>query len=296
MEFSQPISHVKVERPAPEGAVFSIVIPTWNNLEHLKLLLRSIAENSVYQHQVVIFVNEGKDGTAEYLQEHTQCSFIHSPTNVGICVAMNWARSLVKTPYILYVNDDMYLCPKWDEPHMKTIQEIGHDWFYLSSTLVEPVDTGNACVVVADYGKTYAEFHEQDLKNDLPKLHKSDWQGSTWPPSLMAVTLWDIIGGFSIEYSPGMYSDNDIARKLYAAGVRYFRGLGDSKCYHFVSVSTKRIKHNAGSKTFLQKWGLTARLFTDVLLKRGQNWSGTFDIRPLTSSEKALQWFKKLTR
>ena len=42
----------------------------------------------------------------------------------------------------------------------------------------------------------------------------------------MPVELWDLVGGLSTEYSPGMYSDPDFSKKIYEAGVRIFKGKG----------------------------------------------------------------------
>ena len=47
--------------------MFSVIIPTYNNLEYLKLCLTSIQKNSKYSHEIIIHINEGKDGTKEYL-------------------------------------------------------------------------------------------------------------------------------------------------------------------------------------------------------------------------------------
>ena len=48
--------------------MFSITIPTFNNLEYLKLCLKSINNNSKLKHQIIVHVNEGKDGTLEYIK------------------------------------------------------------------------------------------------------------------------------------------------------------------------------------------------------------------------------------
>ena len=48
--------------------MFSIIIPTFNNLEYLKLCLKSIEKNSLYKHEIIIHINEGKDGTFDYLK------------------------------------------------------------------------------------------------------------------------------------------------------------------------------------------------------------------------------------
>ena len=39
--------------------MFSIILPTYNNLEYLKLTLESIFKNSKYKHDIIVHVNEG---------------------------------------------------------------------------------------------------------------------------------------------------------------------------------------------------------------------------------------------
>ena len=46
-----------------------------------------------------------------------------------------------------------------------------------------------------------------------------------------------LVGGMSIEFSPGMYSD--LSKKLYESVVRQFKGVGKSLVYHFYSESNK---------------------------------------------------------
>jgi glycosyltransferase involved in cell wall biosynthesis len=98
-----------MDSPVP---CFSILIPTWNNLEFLKLCVESIEKNSATAHQILVFVNEGTDGTLEWVKQKG-LDYKYSPTNLGICFTLNALRSLVKTDYIVYVNDDMYVLPDW---------------------------------------------------------------------------------------------------------------------------------------------------------------------------------------
>ena len=42
--------------------MFSIIIPSYNNLNYLKLY-KSIINNSKFNHQIIVHVNEGTDGT-----------------------------------------------------------------------------------------------------------------------------------------------------------------------------------------------------------------------------------------
>jgi len=260
-------------KQATEDELFTILIPTWNNLPYLKKCVESILTHSAYSHQLIVIVNEGTDGSAEWAKNQKNLDWVISPHNLGICFGLNAARRLIRTEYVMYMNDDMYVLPGWDQILKEEMVLIGHKSFMLSSTLIEPNDTGNPCVVVSNYGDTLESFEEDRLMREFQLIDKVDWAGSTWPPNVMHLDVWDLVGGMSIEFSPGMYSDPDLSRKLYQAGVRHFKGLGKSRVYHFGSKSTGRRKVNRGRDTFILKWGITPRLFSREYIYRGEPWS-----------------------
>jgi glycosyltransferase involved in cell wall biosynthesis len=249
---------------------FSIIIPSWNNLPYLIKCINSIEKNSVFKHQIIIHVNEGTDGTLEWVRENG-FDYTYSIDNVGVCWAMNACRSLVKTDYITFLNDDMYMLPGWDFELWNVIKNINHNFFFLSSTTIEPrVSPHFGILAPFDYGSTPETFREENLLKDFKSIEGRDWSGATWPPNIVHKTIWDLVGGYSIEYFPGFYSDPDFSMKLYEAGVRIFIGVDASRAYHFGSKSTLRISANQGSKQFLNKWGITSASFTRFVLKRGQ--------------------------
>ncbi len=275
---------------------FSIIIPSWNNIEYLKLCLNSIKENSSFNHQIIVMVNEGSDGTIDWLEKQVNVDFIHAEKNIGICYALNLGRGIVRTDYVVYANDDMYFLPKWDLYLKENIDKIGHNEFMLSATMIEPANTGNSAVIVRDYGDSLETFQRDSLLEEFESLSKDDWYGSTWPPNVLHVDTWDLVGGMSIEFSPGMYSDPDLSMKLWQAGIRYFRGVGDSRVYHFCSKSTERVKHNEGKDMFLFKWGITSRFFVDKYLKRGQNFQGPLPDYNPAKIEKIINNIKRVFR
>jgi len=248
--------------------MFSILIPTWNNLELLKLCVRSIRENSTLSHQIIVHVNDGSDGTLEWVRAQ-KLDHTHSPQNVGICLAVNEAAMHAKQDFILYLNDDMYCCPGWDTALVNKLKLPDNDLFMLSGTMIEPRDTNNPCVIVRDYGSDVANFEEARLLAELPQQYKQDWSGATWPPTLVSKKWWFKVGGYSSEFSPGMSSDNDFSMKLWHAGCRIFLGVGDSLVYHFQCKSTGKVKKNDGGKQFLNKWGMRQSVFDRYFLRRG---------------------------
>jgi len=252
--------------------MFSIVIPSWNNLRYLRLCVDSLRRHSARPHQILVHVNDGSDGTRDWVAqeglEHTA-----TETNVGICVAVNLAAARARADYVLYVNDDMVAAPGWDvalERALGCVGEFAPFTFMLSGTMVEPVATGNRCVVVADYGRDPDQFDLGRFAREAPGHMRADWLGATWPPALVRRDVWHRVGGYSIEFSPGMASDNDFSMKLWHQGCRVFLGVGDSLFYHFAKASTARIRKNDGRRQFLMKWDMTQAAFDRHCLRRGE--------------------------
>ena len=249
--------------------MFSIIIPTWNNLPFLQLAVETIRRHSAHAHEILVHVNDGSDGTLAWVREqglkHTA-----SPANIGICFAVNRVAALATKPHLLYLNDDMAVLPGWDTRLLEIAQRLEGRRFMLSSTMVEPGGANNRCTVAADYGRDVAGFREAELIAALPALRRAHWLGSTWPPTLLPTWMWTEVGGYSTEFSPGMSSDNDLSMKLWHAGCRTFIGLGDSFVYHFACVSTGRIVKNDGRLQFLHKWGISQRDFDRICLHRGE--------------------------
>lgn len=249
--------------------MFSILLPTWNNLPLLQLCVQSIRAHSAFDHQIIVHVNDGSDGTLDWVRQQG-LAHTHSPQNNGICLAVNEAAMLAQHDYIVYLNDDMVCCPGWDTALVRRLKQLDTDLFMLSGTMIEPVETGNPCVVVGDYGRDAATFDEARLLSDAPGLARSDWLGATWPPTLVHRRWWHMLGGYSSELSPGMSSDNDFSMKLWHAGCRIFLGVGDSLVYHFQCKSTGKVKKNDGRTQFLNKWGVSQSTFDKFFLRRGQ--------------------------
>ena len=267
------ISIHSFKRTGKNDSLFSILIPSWNNLAYLKLCINSIQKNSTYPHQIIVHVNEGNDGSLAWIEQQTQLDYTYSKENVGVCYALNACSQLADTDYILYMNDDMYACPGWDAALWHEIEAIGHPYFFLSATAIEPQSQSN-CSISKSYGTTINNFNEQQLLSEYAKLPMQDWMGATWPPNVVHKSIWSLVGGYSIEFSPGMYSDPDFSMKLWQMGIRLFKGISASRVYHFGSVSVKRVKKNKGYYQFISKWGMASSTFSKKFIRRGEIFDG----------------------
>ena len=253
--------------------MFSIIIPTFNNLDYLRLCLMSIRKNSKYNHEIIIHINEGIDGTLEFLKSQNYKTTF-SKKNSGVCVAFNEAVKKATKEYIILAHDDMYFCPKWDVVFENELKKLPKNYdFFLSGTMVQPFES----YINLNCGTTIENFNEKKLLEKLPGIKFNDFQGTHWQPSLIPVKTWNKVGGFSEEFSPGLGSDPDFNMKLWNIGVRLFKGLGNCRVYHFSSMSLRKKAWNNGAKTFLLKWGISIKFFKKHYLKSDQVFHGVLD-------------------
>ena len=252
--------------------MFSILIPTYNNISHLKLCVKSLLNNSSLKNEIICHVNVGDDGTLDFLK-NKNIKYTHTLYNSGICEGINKAAKLANFEYYLYAHDDFYFCPGWDLILSRELKKIGHNNFYLSGTMM------NEGQIKFNCGNTPDEFNENKFISEYKKYNFFDFQGSTWAPSLVHKDIWNKVGGLSEEYFPGSGSDPDFNMKLWNLGIRIFKGINDFKVYHFGSIvlrkKLKKIKKKSkygskGAKIFLLKWGISIKFFKKHYLRSDQ--------------------------
>jgi len=254
--------------------MFSILIPTFNNIEYLKICIGSINKNSKFDHEIIVHVNIGNDGTIDYLKKN-KILYTFTNYNAGICEGINLASEKATKDYILYSHDDFYFCPDWDTFFEKEILNIKHNKFYLSGSMI-----GTKGEFSIECGETYDSFNEVKILKNYKNLKYRDFQGSTWAPHLIHKEYWKKVNGFSEEFFPGSGSDPDFNLKLWNQGVRIFKGLGKSKVYHFGSKTLRKSNNTFGrfsSKLFLLKWGISIKFFKKFYLRSMEDYNGELD-------------------
>ncbi len=245
--------------------MFSIVIPTWNNLEYLKLCVASIRKHSRFDHEIIIHVNEGSDGTLEWVKEQG-IKHSHSRKNIGVCLAVNRSVAEAKNDWVLYMNDDMVACPGWDTAFAAAIDSAGTDLSLFFSTMIQASSGKNPYIVARNFGTTPQDFDESKMLREYLADAREDVDGADLQPTLFHRKWWSMVGGYSLEFSPGMSSDDDLLMKFWVVGCRCFRIVGASRFYHFACKSTGRVRRNKGGRTFLMKWGITQKEFKERYL------------------------------
>lgn len=274
--------------------MFSIVIPSWNNLAYLKLCIESLKKYSKFEHEILVHLNDGSDGSLEWVKSQG-IKYTQSAKNVGVCLSVNHLVAQARHDWVLYMNDDMVAAPGWDVAFVNAIESVDTDLALFFGTLIQPETNEHPDIIKCNFGVSPAAFDEAKFLQHYLTDSRGDKEGAASQPTLVHKKWWSMVGGYSLEFSPGMSSDDDLLMKFWVAGCRNFRIVGASRFYHFGSMSTGRIIHNQGGRMFTMKWGITQLEFYRYYLPslRKQNGGVTPDnphnfIRPT--------WLGKLRR
>lgn len=236
--------------------MFSIVIPSWNNLAYLRLCVESLQKHSRFEHEILVHLNDGSDGSLEWVREQG-IKYTRSDKNVGVCLAVNHLIAKASHDWVLFMNDDMVAAPGWDEGFIEAIATAKSDLALYFGTLIQPDRGRNPNIIEQNFGATPETFDEAAFLANFLADARGDTDGAACQPTLVSRKWWNMLGGYSLEFSPGMSSDDDLLMKFWVAGCRTFRIVGASRFYHFGCKSTGRIKHNLGGRIFVMKWGVT---------------------------------------
>lgn len=92
----------------------AIVIPTWKRMDLLQKCLQSIEQQTVRDHETIVVSNGAAEWTAR-LAETAGCTVLDLPSNLGFAAGVNAGLAHGNSPYVLVLNDDVELDPKWLE-------------------------------------------------------------------------------------------------------------------------------------------------------------------------------------
>ena len=111
---------------------FSIIIVTWNGLDHLKTFLPSVLDTTYGHYEVIIADNASTDGTKEWIQNNApECRIVTFDHNHGYCGGNNRAVSYAKGDILLFLNNDVRVEPDW-------LHYLNHSFQETSTAVVQP--------------------------------------------------------------------------------------------------------------------------------------------------------------
>jgi GT2 family glycosyltransferase len=103
------VAHAHTENPSA-----SVVVPNWNGLEFLKIVLPSLKKQTLKGFETIVVDNGSDDDSVAYVKKHhPNVRLIELSENFGFPIACNRGMAAAKSDNIGLINNDIELDPKW---------------------------------------------------------------------------------------------------------------------------------------------------------------------------------------
>lgn len=214
----------------------SVVIPTYNQPEALKLCLDSCLQHQVNENDIVVVV----DGTEQFYKElipefKGRVRFLVLPENEGLCRSTNLGVYAAKNDPILVINDDNVFPEQWD----KRLLEHWQEGMVLTPNQIEPVPSPFKQFYISSCGRSPVDFDMEKFLTIDKQVSRDELEdtGSTLP-FVISRTDYFRTGGWDENYDLGVVADWEFFMKCQMMGLRMVRTY-NVHLYHFGSLTTK---------------------------------------------------------
>ena len=106
-----------MKHPA-DGAVASIIIPCWDQLEFTRFCLAALVRHTRPPWELIVIDNGSTDGTGTYLASVQDVApmpviVVHNERNVGFPAAINQGLKAARGDYLVLMNNDAVVTNGW---------------------------------------------------------------------------------------------------------------------------------------------------------------------------------------
>jgi GT2 family glycosyltransferase len=215
-----------------EVPLVSIIILTCNQLEYTKLCLESIRKHTKLFYELIVVDNGSVDGSKEYLRKRDGLILVENEENRGFAGGCNQGIKLAKGKYILLLNNDTIVGPRWLE------------------NLIRAIESRSSIGIVGPKSNYVAGPQQMDIKvRSLGEIEKymDDFNKSDpgkWFPLIKLIGFCMLIkrevvreiGLFDESYRFGNFEDDDFCLRSRKAGYELLCA-GDTFVFHFGSAT-----------------------------------------------------------
>jgi glycosyltransferase involved in cell wall biosynthesis len=244
--------------------MISFIIPSYNNLQHLKNVYASIQKHAS-QAEVILLDDGSTDGTQDWIQQQ-DCIKYRSEERVGHTILYDKGIEMATNEIVGILHADMILGPNYIQNMIKHL-EPGK---VVCATRIEPpLHPEGKEKIIRDFGMDFdtldidafekyvlevqTEFKDQTTKGMFAPwiLYKSDFQA---------------IGGHDPLFAPFPYEDSDIFQRWILAGYELVQSR-DAFVYHLTCRGHRwneqigkdddyyKIVSQRAARNYLRKWG-----------------------------------------
>jgi glycosyltransferase involved in cell wall biosynthesis len=243
--------------------MISFIIPSYNNLQHLKNVYASIQKHEP-QAEVILLDDGSTDGTWEWIQQQ-DCIKFKSDERVGHTILYDKGIELATNDIVGILHADMIVGPNYSKNLVKHLK-LGT---VVCATRIEPpLHPEGKEKIIRDFGMDFDTLDVdsfEEFVRDLQAVEGETTKGM-FAPWILYKEDFQAIGGHDPLFAPFPYEDSDIFQRWILAGYELVQSR-DSFVYHLTCRGHrwneqigkdddyfKQASHKA-ARNYLRKWG-----------------------------------------
>lgn len=259
-----------------------------NNLDYLKLAVRSIRQNAYYKDMpIIVYAENCTDGTDEWLSDHSleyDIEFYIEKNKIekGIGGGMDFCVDKAKTEFVNIIHSDMWIAPNQDLELLKLYDDIEPSVRLIASSFriqpkIFPADPnyrpGTLFVGLAEFGAYHDEFDEKyfdEWSSEFSNTNDIVVRKGGGAGFFCRKADYEWIGGNDPLFAPASWEDKDLFIRMQLEGYE-FKMTSKSIVWHFSArgshfrdeakddFNNKSIRQQTAEqinmKKFINKWG-----------------------------------------
>jgi glycosyltransferase involved in cell wall biosynthesis len=244
--------------------MISLIIPSYNNLRHLKNVYASIQKHAPGA-EVILLDDGSTDGTKDWIQQQN-CITYRSEERVGHTILYDKGIELATNDIVGILHADMIIGPMYIENMLKHLQPGK----VICATRIEPpLHPEGKEKIIMDFGQDFDTLDIDAFEEFVANKQEEDLDRVTYgmfAPWILYKKDFQAIGGHDPLFAPFPYEDSDIFQRWILAGYELIQSR-DAFVYHLTCRGHrwteavgrdddyfKQVSEKAG-RNYLRKWG-----------------------------------------
>ena len=219
-----------------------------NNLEYLKLAVKSIRQNAHYNNMpIIVYAENCTDGTNEWLSSNEYNLEYYIENNEiekGIGVGMDFCVNKAQTEFVNIIHSDMWIAPNQDLELLKLYDNIDKNTRLIASSFriqpkIFPNDPdyrpGTIFVPIDEFGAYHNDFNSDyfdQWANEFSKENNINVRKGGGAGFFCKKKDYEWIGGNDPLFAPASWEDMDLFIRMQLEDYE-FKMTSKSTVYHF---------------------------------------------------------------
>jgi glycosyltransferase involved in cell wall biosynthesis len=244
--------------------MISFIIPSYNNLKHLKNIYTSIQKHAP-KAEIILLDDGSTDGTWDWIQKQ-DCVKYKSETRVGHTILYDKGIELATNEIVGILHADMIIGPNYIENLIKHLKP----GTVVCATRVEPpLHPPGKEKIIKDFGQDFDTLDIEAFEafcSQAQDSHSGEVTRGMFAPWILYKKDFQAIGGHDPLFAPFPYEDSDIFQRWILAGYKLVQSR-DAFVYHLTCRGHRwneqvgrdddyyKVVSQRAARNYLRKWG-----------------------------------------